>query len=292
MEQIKERKHWFLKFPIIPAIVVPFAAILVTSTFANLFTAGILEYAPEWENAGSELYSIFSAVMRILIAFLIIGAMKISSGRTFWFGFRRKNIGLSFLLSLFCLFMIADNIIEGIVFGEGFKTAPIGIFAAVIGGFAPGFFEEVVCRGLVLSNMMDKWKGKKNAVLKSVLASGIIFGLIHFMNIGSDVFRATLMQVCYAAGMGIYFGAVYVRTRNLWGTVVMHALIDIASFMVIWPDGFHIQDLISGIAIAVGFTIVGLYLIRPKKHEEIKRLWEQEEREADFGKGYRCTSQG
>ena len=276
MEKTKKKRHWFLKFPIIPAIVVPLISVIAASFLSGMLTTGIITGAPDLAPMGSEINSIASAAVRIFIAFLVIIVMKISSKRTFQFGFHKDNLKTSFLLSLFCLLMIADNIVEGLVFGEGMPVTFLGILAAVIKGIAPGFFEEVVCRGLGLSNMMDKWQKKKNYILKSVLISGIIFGLIHLVNLGSDVIRATLIQVFYAAGLGIYFGAVYVRTRNLWGTVIMHALIDVASFLFIWPDGFYLQDLISGIVITVVFTAIGLYLIRPKKHAEIAKLWEKE----------------
>lgn len=274
MEKTKEKRHIFLRHPLLVAIALPLVTVLIASFLSSLLTGWLIMGTPEWMTIGSEINAILLAVFRIVIALLIILIMKLSSGHTFQFGFRRQNLKLSFGLAAFGFLMVADNLIEGAVFSGVFQSTPLGIFSAVLAGIAPGLFEEVVCRGVVLSSMMRQWHGKENYILKSVLASGIIFGLIHLMNLGSADVPSTIMQVFYAAGMGIFFGAVYARTRNLWGTVVIHAIIDISYNLVVWQEnGFALQDLVSGIAIAVVYTAIGLYLIRPKKQGDISLLW-------------------
>ena len=275
MKQMKRKGNWFMRFPILPAFAVPFLSILGMSILLDIIVSVIIINKPDLMRIGEEISKITSSILRIMIAFLIILIMKLGTKGRFKFGFNRKNIKLSFILASFSVLMIADNIIEGFVFTNGLQTTAIGFFVAIIGEIAPGFFEEVVCRGLVLSNMMDKWQTKKNYVLKSVLMSGIAFGVIHLINLGCADMWVTILQVFYAAGVGIFFGAVYVRTRNLWGPVAMHALIDIAYYLFIWPEGFHLNELISGICITVVFTVIGLYLIRPQKQEEIVELWEE-----------------
>lgn len=274
MKQTKKKQNWFMKFPVVPAFILPFVSTLAAIVLSGIPTAAVINAAPDLLSFYGEIAGIMMSVVRILIAFIIIIIMKAGTGRTFQFGFHMRNIRLSFILSFFCILLIADNVIEGLLFSDGLQTSMIGIAAAVIGGIAPGFFEEVVCRGFVVSNMMDKWQGRKNYVLKSVLASGIIFGLMHLMNLGGANTAETIMQIFYAAGLGIYFGAVYVRTRNLWGTVVMHALVDITYNMFLMPEEFWMKDLIIGIMIAVVYTVIGLYLIRPVKQKEIEELWE------------------
>ena len=54
----------------------------------------------------------------------------------------------------------------------------------------------------------------------------------------------------------------------------MHALVDITYNMFLMPEGFWMKDLIIGIMIAVVYTVIGLYLIRPVKQKEIAELWE------------------
>ena len=117
----------------------------------------------------------------------------------------------------------------------------------------------------------------------SLLASSIAFGLIHLVNLFSTV-GPTLIQVGYATGLGIFFGAVYLRTRNLWGPVVLHSLIDISGKLFVTEDpvaglaslAVPLEQLLAGAAIFIVFTAIGLYLVRPAKHDEIKALWREE----------------
>ena len=88
----------------------------------------------------------------------------------------------------------------------------------------------------------------------------------------------------YATGLGIFFGAVYLRTRNLWGPVVVHALIDISAKIFVTEDpvagiaslAVPPEQMLVGIAVFIVFTAIGLYLVRPAKHEEIKALWRED----------------
>ena len=136
---------------------------------------------------------------------------------------------------------------------------------------------------MVLSNMMYQWRNAKNPIMMSLLASSIAFGLIHLVNLFSTV-GPTLIQVGYATGLGIFFGAVYLRTRNLWGPVVVHALIDISAKIFVTEDpvagiaslAVPPEQMLVGIAVFIVFTAIGLYLVRPAKHEEIKALWRED----------------
>ena len=46
-----------------------------------------------------------------------------------------------------------------------------------------GIFEEVLCRGVILNNMLIKWGHTKTGILKSIILSSLIFGLLHLVNL-------------------------------------------------------------------------------------------------------------
>ena len=50
-----------------------------------------------------------------------------------------------------------------------------------------------------------------------MLVSGIAFGLLHAVNAiaTGDIFAA-LVQVIYTAAIGVFDGAIFLRTRNIW----------------------------------------------------------------------------
>lgn len=85
-----------------------------------------------------------------------------------------------------------------------------------------------------------------------------------------------LIQVIYTSAIGFLNGAVYLRTRNLWGVILMHTLTDITAFIAVFDTGFTGMDIVFSIAGSLLFTAWAFYLIRPVKHEEIETLWEEE----------------
>ena len=70
----------------------------------------------------------------------------------------------------------------------------------------PAFVEELLFRGLVLSNLLPY--GRTTAIL----ASGVLFGIMH-QNAG---------QLFYATAAGIVLGFVYVKTKSIWPCVLLH----------------------------------------------------------------------
>ena len=86
--------------------------------------------------------------------------------------------------------------------GRGFWA----LMTAVL--FAP-FFEELICRGIVLETLRRRW-GK----LLSVVMSALLFAIIHLQ-------PATAITALVA---GLIFGTIYLRTESLFSTIILHAL--------------------------------------------------------------------
>ncbi|MCL2539734.1 MAG: CPBP family intramembrane metalloprotease, partial [Oscillospiraceae bacterium] len=87
----------------------------------------------------------------------------------------------------------------------------------------------------------------------AILYSGIAFGLLH-MN---------FQQLFYAAGVGLIFGYVMVKTNNIWYCIGLHAALNTTSAIILpFMDGVDLNnpDLQSTSFIAVGF-FVGVLLV-------------------------------
>lgn len=77
------------------------------------------------------------------------------------------------------------------------------------------------CR--IVSNLMRIWKDKPHRLLRCMLVSGAAFGLLHALNIiATGVVLAALIQVIYTAAIGVLNGTIYLRSRNIWGVILMH----------------------------------------------------------------------
>ena len=86
-----------------------------------------------------------------------------------------------------------------------------------------------------------------------------------------DVFAA-LIQVIYTASIGMLYGAIYLRSRNLWGVILMHTLTDIFAFLAVFESNATGMDIIFCVFGSLLFIALAFYLIRPAKRAEIDVL--------------------
>ena len=108
-----------------------------------------------------------------------------------------------------------------------------------------------------------------------MLVSGAAFGLLHAVNVivTGDAFAA-IIQVIYTAAIGIFYGAVFVRSRNIWGVIIMHTLTDVSAFIAVFDGNVTGMDIAFCAVGSLIFIAIALYLIRPAKRAEIDALWE------------------
>ncbi|MBQ7380753.1 MAG: CPBP family intramembrane metalloprotease [Clostridia bacterium] len=79
----------------------------------------------------------------------------------------------------------------------------LAVFSSAV---IPAFAEELLFRGVILSNLKPYGKGM------AVVLSALLFGLMH-MNAS---------QLLYATAAGLVLGAVYVATDSLWLCILIH----------------------------------------------------------------------
>ena len=156
----------------------------------------------------------------------------------------------------------------------------------VLNGLVPGIGEEVSIRGINVPNWMRLKRGNPRQIPVIATITALFFSLVHLSNLllGASV-GLTLLQVCYAFGIGVFFAAVYIRTGSLIWPVIMHSLIDITAFMnkELYETGGLLQtadfqlDYSVLISVAEGVLLAGLgyYYLRKEKRAEIKAMWDE-----------------
>lgn len=271
---MEKKRHLILDHPILLAVLLPIIGILVAALLPGPIILTLRAHGVTDKNLIGIVNQVSGAIFRLLIAWLFIWLVKRGVGKEFKIGFNRNHVREGMLLASVGLLVAIYNIPEGLMHGESIKNTASGVMMAVLFGIAPGFYEEVGCRGIVLTNLMRKWKGRPNSVYTVLLASSFAFGAVHLINLVSSPTAGVVLQVLYAAALGIFFGAVYLRTRNLWGVAIVHSIIDMTAYLM--EDGPRetiLADYISSAAIIIVYTVLGFYLVRRKKHEEIETLW-------------------
>ena len=120
-----------------------------------------------------------------------------------------------------------------ILFGN---PSPAGMGFGGLGWFLfifmliPGIWEEIAYRGVIIPMLAKKYR-----IRTSLIISSIIFGFAHTLNIisylliGLDPLTALIsvsFQVIYTTFLGFALGYMYIKTRALLPSIILHFLID------------------------------------------------------------------
>lgn len=272
--ELKEgKRHWLLRHPIIFTLMMPIISLFGVAIAGVLVVRAINAIVGLERQTGDMLLELFNPLFRIFFGILIYFLMKRAYGKNFSFGFSRRNLKQAFLFCIPGFLMGLSNIPEYLLKGADLRTGVAGFLYALLLGFAPGFFEEMALRGAALNNLMIQWKDRSNRIIKSLVVSGIAFGVIHLINlISGQNISVTLLQVCYASAAGILFGAVYLRTKNIIALIVVHTFIDFtASLFIETADTAEVTTyaVVSSLILSIIFIIFGFYLVRKEKCQEI-----------------------
>ncbi len=151
-------------------------------------------------------------------------------------------------------------------------------------------FEEVLFRGLILGVLLSKYYDSKNGILKSVIISSLIFGLVHIINIWAQPYqsstRGTLNQVYAAFCLGAMYSAIYLKTRSI---IILGVLHFITNFFAgigelsgsetivnsISRGKTIIEMVVSNALTLVIFglpLLIGLYVLKNTNREEVEEL--------------------
>ncbi len=256
------------------AAVIIILALLIAALFLLIMdlTKFLVRSVVTMPGYGVTLVSELVDVAYVMVVLVVLGYHKIlqEKGEGFLRGFY-----IGGFMTAYCIYEVFGQFyLQRMAKAEAQPFFYILMFIAAV--FLIGVNEEIVFRGIILNLFLDKFGNSKKGILTSTILSGVIFGAVHLTNIfsGVSVGSATI-QAVEAALLGILFAQIYLRSGNIWITVIFHALTDFASML---PSGIYgagnavdtINKLsaINFIAIPV-FLIPVLVLFRKNKLEEL-----------------------
>ena len=205
----------------------------------------------------------------------------------FIFGFSSAFKKGSFFRGLICFlpFVVFQMLVLAIFFSENLGDPEAnwnpwymmvyGVFSIV----GVGVGEECIYRATIQNILAKKHANSVKGIWITVIVSAIIFGLTHVTNIffGMDPL-AVLAQVVSVIFVGLLFGAVYLRSGNIWVLILIHTLTDVASLAssiflrnISDIEVMNQQLSFSWKKLIVWFLYVGLtaFLLRPSKCKQI-----------------------
>lgn len=185
-------------------------------------------------------------------------------------GFNKNGIITG--LKKYGIFGIVVGLITGVAFyiGLTFDATP-SIWKVLIEGviyyIGVAIVEELYVRGLLL-NIIEKISYKrKNSTLLAIIVSSVIFGLGHIFGVFGEPILVIVTKVIWTIAMGIYFGAIYKKTNNLWIPIILHFIINICALPYCFTTNTS-YPMISLYIILPTYLILGfysLYIIKKRK---------------------------
>lgn len=139
-----------------------------------------------------------------------------------------KGLLLGIPVLLFCLVQLS-GILEA-TYDYSIVINVFGVVAALIYCVVIALWEEFLCRGVILTNMLKKWGNSKNGIIKSVILSAFIFGAAHVITGFGGDWTNTTIQIVYASFMGLLFGVIYIKTKSLASTIVLHFILNLTAY--------------------------------------------------------------
>ena len=204
----------------------------------------------------------------------------------FIFGFSSAFKKGSFFRGLICFlpFVVFQILVLAIFFSENLGDPEAnwnpwymmvyGVFSIV----GVGVREECIYRATIQNILAKKHANSVKGIWITVIIGAIIFGLTHVTNIffGMDPL-AVLAQVVSVIFVGLLFGAVYLRSGNIWVLILIHTLTDVASLASsIFLRNISDIEVMNQISwswkkLIVWLFYVGLtaFLLRPSKCKQI-----------------------
>lgn len=164
-----------------------------------------------------------------------------------------------------------SELLEGALVIDGSK--PLNILFFLLVYLSTGFFEEILCRGVVLVLFLQKWGTSLKGIYLSVLVSSSLFGLGHIVNLLQQrhSLLSNLTQITYALFFGVFFAASFLRQASIWPAILTHALFDIAGCLdqiaVGGGQAHPYHDLTPGdalvsLALTLPLLLYGLFILR------------------------------
>ncbi|MHA6529323.1 CPBP family intramembrane glutamic endopeptidase [Paenibacillus sp. BAC0078] len=167
-------------------------------------------------------------IEQVLVSFALIWVLK-RWGLLKSAGFTRPNwkgLWIYWPIVMYTLLNGADFIFGNIVINT---SRPVIIVLFILTYLSTGLFEEVLCRGAVLSVMLRKWGATRRGCYAAVIISSVLFGSAHIIHyfLHHSSLLATLTQMTYGIFIGVFFAACMIRNKSIFPAMLAHGVFDI-----------------------------------------------------------------
>ena len=150
-------------------------------------------------------------------------------------GFRKKGFAKGMLYGIpFLIIGVASVLVSnmGIDWSDLKFISVSNALIFTVNMLFVGVNEEVWMRSLILNIFLQKYEKNRKGIWKAILLSALVFGVIHLPNIFFMDPVTLAVQVINAASAGVLFAVIFIKSRNIWAGIVVHAFVDWSSLFV------------------------------------------------------------
>lgn len=176
--------------------------------------------------------------------------------------------------ALFCLYVVANVVEYGAELPSSNVITTVFVYYLLV-----GIGEEFLARGVSAETLLAHFGLERSGVLKACALSGVIFGVMHIVNLFQADVTSVLFQVVTASGLGMLFAAIYFRCGNIWACIVLHMLWDATFFIAAIVPSNASTSTVGGSGSAGSFVFFAMtvavtaFLLRKKKLPQVKEAW-------------------
>ncbi len=213
-------------------------SIVLALAFVVIFGFGFIIY-PLLSILPSEFYNLpaadyllnsFNNIIAFILLLCIVRAIGLSDNIPWNIKGAYKGILLGVIFIIFSLvqtYLLYSNAAD-----KSIVVNVSGVIFGLIYCLTIALWEELLCRGIILTSILKKWHDRDKGVIKSVIVSSLIFGCAHIITAVNTSLSSSLMQVCYASVMGMLIGVIYIKTRSLGSAIVLHFILNIPAYIL------------------------------------------------------------
>lgn len=190
--------------------------------------------------------------------------------------------GFMIVMAVFAIISAIISRMDSLAF-RGKGTILFSTVLFIFTGMAEEFMFRGITADVVLRRGFGAVRGEDVAeitpgrVWEAVFVSGLLFGLMHGLNLLTAPTLGVIVQMISAVLLGMVIAAIYCRSGNIWVVAAIHAFNDIAAgfpTLVLRSDGGGISGIIGSYGLThllslIPYAVVLIVILRPGKMKEI-----------------------
>lgn len=195
------------------------------------------------------------ALLRIVLSAIMIGIMILMGAKKslsnvkegFSYTLRKNRYLLILALILGMLIFIPGVLNYG--FSTDLLIKELSYFMLCI---TVGLFEESLFRGVVFQGILRKTGNTHKGIWGAIIVSSIIFGAVHVYTyiVGGSLDLTGIIEsigkILQTGAIGVLLAAVYLKTKNLWATALVHTLNDFFLMQAIMFSSNTLGNYVTG----------------------------------------------